>query len=47
MFDDSVHSGPEGREDGSPANIVKSARSSDRVISINSPGQIAVDLRGL
>ena len=46
VLDGLVHPGPERRGDGSTANIMRSAKSSGRVISINSPGQILVDLRG-
>ena len=43
---DFVSSRPDGKEDGSTANVVKFAKSSGWVISMNSLGQTVVDLGG-
>ena len=46
MLGDFVCSRPDGKEDGSTANVVRFAKSSGGVILMNSPGQTVVDLGG-
>jgi len=43
---DFVCPGPDGKENGSTANVVRFAKSSGGVILMNSPGQTVVDLGG-